>query len=51
MLWGKFKENKEMTETAALEFPIAIKSIEGNGKGMDIIDSNDVVIAKDTQKA
>ncbi|XP_039129453.1 WAT1-related protein At5g07050-like [Dioscorea cayenensis subsp. rotundata] len=51
VLWGKFKENKEMTETAALELPIAIKSIEGNGKGMDIIDSNDVVIAKDTQKA
>ncbi|KAH7677216.1 WAT1-related protein [Dioscorea alata] len=51
VLWAKFKENKEMTETTALELPIAIKSIEGNGKGMDIVDSNDVAIAKDTQKA
>ena len=51
MLWGKFKENKETKERAALELPIAIKSIEGSGKGMDIIGPKDGVIAKDAQEA
>ncbi|KAM0954038.1 putative EamA domain-containing protein [Dioscorea sansibarensis] len=51
VLWGKFKENKETKERAALELPIAIKSIEGCGKGMDIIDPKDAVIAKDAQEA
>ncbi|KAJ0978939.1 hypothetical protein J5N97_014413 [Dioscorea zingiberensis] len=52
VLWGKYKENKETKERESLELPVAMKSIEGNGKGMDIIASNDIIVLeKDAQKA
>ncbi|XP_072960013.1 WAT1-related protein At5g07050-like [Typha angustifolia] len=38
VLWGKYKENKEKNESTALELPLAIKTIEGNGKIMDIVE-------------
>ncbi|KAJ0977991.1 hypothetical protein J5N97_013465 [Dioscorea zingiberensis] len=36
VLWGKYKENKEKKEREAMELPLALKGIEGNGKIMEI---------------
>ncbi|KAG6466245.1 hypothetical protein ZIOFF_075964 [Zingiber officinale] len=44
VLWGKHKENREKT-MEALDIPVAVKDVEGNGKAKEIIQVNNWVIS------
>ncbi|KAJ3676533.1 hypothetical protein LUZ60_003945 [Juncus effusus] len=46
VLWGKYKENKEKKEREAMELPVAVKSLEGNGELMEIVELDEVQLEK-----
>lgn len=46
VLWGKHKENKEKKEREVMELPVALKSIEGNGKIIEVVEIDEVEFEK-----
>ncbi|CAD6333836.1 unnamed protein product [Miscanthus lutarioriparius] len=46
VLWGKHKENLEKEAQAAMEIPVAIKAVDGNGRIMDIVELDEVQLEK-----
>lgn len=46
VLWGKHKENAEKKEAEAMEIPVAIKGVDGNGRVMDIVELDEVQLEK-----
>jgi len=46
VLWGKHKENLEKEAQAAMEIPVAIKTVDGNGRIMDIVELDEVQLEK-----
>ncbi|KAJ4777214.1 WAT1-related protein [Rhynchospora pubera] len=46
VLWGKYKENKEKKEIEAIDLPVALKSIEGNGAIIEVVDIDEVELEK-----
>uniref|UniRef100_A0A0E0DRC1 EamA domain-containing protein n=1 Tax=Oryza meridionalis TaxID=40149 RepID=A0A0E0DRC1_9ORYZ len=46
VLWGKHKENAEKKEDEAMEIPVAIKGVDGNGRVMDIVELDEVQLEK-----
>ncbi|PAN19546.1 hypothetical protein PAHAL_3G281600 [Panicum hallii] len=45
VLWGKHKENLEK-EAEAMEIPVAIKGVDGNGRIVDIVELDEVQLEK-----
>jgi hypothetical protein len=45
VLWGKHKESLEK-EAKAMEIPMAIKAIDGNGRIMEIVEVDEVQLEK-----
>ncbi|RLM97803.1 WAT1-related protein [Panicum miliaceum] len=45
VLWGKHKENLEK-EAEAIEIPVAIKGVDGNGRIVDIVELDEVQLEK-----
>jgi type II secretory pathway component PulM len=45
VLWGKYKENKEK-EREAIKLPVALKSIEGNGTIIEVVEIDEVELEK-----
>ncbi|KAG0518062.1 hypothetical protein BDA96_09G143100 [Sorghum bicolor] len=46
VLWGKHKENLEKLEAQAMEIPVAIKAVDGNGRIMEIVELDEVQLEK-----
>lgn len=46
VLWGKYKENKQKKEQEAIELPVALKSIEGNGTIIEVVEIDEVKFEK-----
>ncbi|AQK93785.1 WAT1-related protein At5g07050-like [Zea mays] len=46
VLWGKHKENEEKEGEAAMEIPVAIKAVDGNGRIMEIVELDEVQLEK-----
>ncbi|CAD6272152.1 unnamed protein product [Miscanthus lutarioriparius] len=46
VLWGKHKDNLEKEAQAAMEIPVAIKAVDGNGRIMDIVELDEVQLEK-----
>lgn len=46
VLWGKHKENKEKKEREVMELPVALRSIEGNGKIIEVVEIDEVEFEK-----
>ncbi|GJN14390.1 hypothetical protein PR202_gb01213 [Eleusine coracana subsp. coracana] len=46
VLWGKHKESLEKKEAEAMEIPVAIKAIDGNGRIMEIVELDEVQLEK-----
>lgn len=46
VLWGKHKENQEKEGEAAMEIPVAIKAVDGNGRIMEIVELDEVQLEK-----
>lgn len=46
VLWGKHKENLEKEAAKAMEIPVAIKAVDGNGRIMDIVELDEVQLEK-----
>lgn len=42
VLWGKYKENKEIKEREAMALPVALKGIEANGQALESIELSEV---------
>lgn len=46
VLWGKHKENLEKKEAEAMEIPVAIKAVDGNGRIVDVVELDEVQLEK-----
>ncbi|KAF8765646.1 hypothetical protein HU200_008139 [Digitaria exilis] len=46
VLWGKHKENLEKKEAEAMEIPVAIKAVDGNGRIVDVVEVDEVQLEK-----
>ena len=45
VLWGKHKENLEK-EAEAMEIPVAVKGVDGDGRIVDIVELDEVQLEK-----
>lgn len=46
VLWGKHKENLEKEAEAAMEIPVAIKGVDGDGRIVGIVELDEVQLEK-----
>jgi len=46
VLWGKHKENLEKLEAEAMEIPVAVKGVDGDGRIVDIVELDEVQLEK-----